>query len=428
MKIIIALIVFSILIIIHELGHFLLAKKNDILVVEFSLGMGPRLFSFTKGETKYSLKLLPFGGSCAMLGEDEDLESERSFNKKSVWARISVIVAGPVFNFLLAFVLALIVIGLVGYDPSRVTAVDPEAPVYETGIREGDTITSFNDRSVHFGREIFLEEYINPASDKSIDITYERNGKESTASFLPKAVSKYAVGIRYYSTDAPAQISEVVEGGAMKEAGVNTGDIITSVNGTVIENGIQLGEYLQGLDMGAGEALAITLERNGKSFQVSVIPEMSTYYELGFAYNLMREKTSPWGVMKYSFFELTYQIETVFRSLVLMVSGHVSADDISGPVGIVGIIGDTYSESLQYGALMTIMSMANLTIMLSTNLGVINLIPFPALDGGRLFFLVLEGIRRKPIPKEKEGLVHFIGMILLMALMVFIIFNDLKKL
>lgn len=428
MEIIIALIVFSVLVIIHEMGHFLFAKKNDIQVVEFSLGMGPRLFSFTKGDTKYSLKLLPFGGSCAMLGEDEDHESDKSFNKKTVWARMSVIIAGPFFNFFLAFILALIVIGFVGYDPARIVSLDPEAPAYEAGLKEGDMITSFNGHSVRFGREIFLEEYINPVSDDPVELTYKRDGQNKTIFLQPHKINKYAIGIRYYSTDASAEITELVTGGVMEEAGVLTGDIVTEINGNSINNGVELGEYMQSLDLGNGESLSLVLDRNGTKIQVEVLPEMTTYYDLGFNYNLLREKTSALNVIKYSFFELLYQIETVFRSLLLMVTGQVSADDISGPVGIVDIIGETYTESIQYGALMIFLSLANLTIMLSMNLGVINLLPFPALDGGRLVFLIIEAVRKKPVPKEKEGMVHFIGMIFLMALMVFIIFNDLKKL
>lgn len=120
MKIIIAILMFSFIIIFHELGHFLLAKKNKIKVNEFCLGLGPTLFGITKGETKYSIKLLPFGGACMMEGEDGESESEGSFNSKSVWARIAVVAAGPVFNFILAFLLALIVIGTAGFDRPEV--------------------------------------------------------------------------------------------------------------------------------------------------------------------------------------------------------------------------------------------------------------------------------------------------------------------
>ena len=134
MGIVIALLVFGFLVFFHELGHFLLAKKNGIAVTEFSIGMGPRLFSFVRGETRYSLKAFPFGGSCQMLGEDGESTDESAFHNRSVWARISVVVAGPIFNFILAFLLALIVIGYVGYDKPVVIGVMEGFPAEEAGL------------------------------------------------------------------------------------------------------------------------------------------------------------------------------------------------------------------------------------------------------------------------------------------------------
>ena len=135
MGIVLAILVFGLIIFVHEMGHFLLAKANKIRVDEFSLGMGPRIFSFTKGETRYSLKLLPLGGSCMMGEDDADDMSEGSFNSKSVWARISVVVAGAIFNFILALVFAIITVGITGYITPKISAVDKEYPAAEAGIR-----------------------------------------------------------------------------------------------------------------------------------------------------------------------------------------------------------------------------------------------------------------------------------------------------
>ena len=157
MKILIALLIFSGIILFHELGHFLLAKKNGIVVTEFSLGMGPRLLSTVKGGTRYSLKLLPLGGSCAMLGEDTAEESlPGSFNAASVWRRISVVAAGPVFNFILAFVLSVFVVGLAGYDPAQVTAVAEGSAAEAAGLQEGDLITEYQGYQIDFGKDLYL--------------------------------------------------------------------------------------------------------------------------------------------------------------------------------------------------------------------------------------------------------------------------------
>ena len=144
MKILIAVIIFSAIIIIHELGHFLLAKKNGIVVTEFSLGMGPRLFSTQKGETRYSVKLFPIGGSCAMLGEDTGEELPGTFNSAPVWGRISVVAAGPVFNFILAFILSVVITAFVGYDPAEIMEVEGGSPAAEAGLRKGDIITEYD--------------------------------------------------------------------------------------------------------------------------------------------------------------------------------------------------------------------------------------------------------------------------------------------
>ena len=143
MKIILALLIFSAIILFHELGHFLLAKKNKIVVTEFSLGMGPRLLSTEKNGTRYSLKLLPLGGSCAMLGEDMEDESKGTFNGAPVWGRIATVAAGPVFNFILAFVFAVLIVTLVGYDPAEVTQVESGSTVAEAGLQEGDIIKEY---------------------------------------------------------------------------------------------------------------------------------------------------------------------------------------------------------------------------------------------------------------------------------------------
>lgn len=144
MSLIIAMLMLGIIIMIHEFGHFLFAKLNGIGVIEFSLGMGPRLFSFEKGGTRYSFKILPFGGSCMMLGEDEGITDESAFNNKSVWARISVVAAGPVFNFILAFGLSMVLIGITGYDTTRLAGVVDGYPAQAAGMEAGDVIKSIN--------------------------------------------------------------------------------------------------------------------------------------------------------------------------------------------------------------------------------------------------------------------------------------------
>ncbi|MCR5793386.1 MAG: RIP metalloprotease RseP [Lachnospiraceae bacterium] len=363
-KIIAALIIFSIIVVIHELGHFLLAKKNGIFVTEFSVGMGPRIATICKTKdgirggffvstksmneregwqdvTKYSIKLLPLGGSCIMLGEDEIIEDEAAFNKKGVWARISVVFAGPFFNFILAFVLAMILVAYVGYQPSVISDVEAGMPMEKAGLKAGDEIIQINNSKINMTEDIAAYMTFHPMDGSKVDIRYVRDGQKYDASVTP----------------------------------VKT-------------------------DMG---------------------------YRLGFSYAGEYKKATPVEVVKYGFLECKYWVKVTVLSLKQMVLGKVSKDDIAGPVGIVNMVGDVIEETEQYGFMTMVMSLINMCILLSANLGVMNLLPIPALDGGRLVFLFIEVIRGKPVDQDKEGMVHFIGLVALMLLMVLVAYNDIMR-
>jgi regulator of sigma E protease len=333
---------FSIIILFHELGHFLLAKKNGIRVNEFCLGLGPTLFGVTKGETKYSVKLFPFGGACMMEGEDGESEDQKAFGQKSVWARISVVAAGPVFNFIMAFVFAVILLSCIGIDRPVVSETINGYSAQAAGMQKGDVIVKINQKKIHFYREVSMYTFFYPG--ETLEVTYQRNGEEKTAVIEPKLDEKsgrYMIGIK-------AQ--------AQRERG-------------------------------------------------------------GFLTNL-----------KYGAHEVGYWIWTSLQSLKMLVTGKVSLNELSGPVGIVKTIGDTYDASKQDGIFYIFLSMLNFSILLSANLGVMNLLPLPALDGGRLIFLILEAVRKKRVDPEKEGMVHFVGIMILMGLMVLVMFNDIRKL
>ena len=340
MSYILALIIFSAIVIFHELGHFLLAKWNGIEVIEFSLGMGPRLLSHVWGDTRYSLKLLPIGGSCQMVGEEEASDSAGAFGNKSVWARIAVVAAGPVFNFILAWVLALIIVGSVGYDNTMVDII-PDSAAAEAGMEDGDQIISINGSRTWLYREVSL--YSSLHQGQTATVVFERNGEKQTVVLTPKQS-----------------------------------------------------------DTGA--------------------------YLYGFSRTVQREKGGVLETVGYSCAEIRYWLKATVESLKMLIGGQVGLEEMSGPVGIVSTIGDTYKESRVDGWYYVTMNMIMIAILLSVNLGVMNLLPIPALDGGRLVFLILEAIRGKAIPQEKESMVHFTGFVLLMGLMAVILFSDLHKL
>lgn len=437
MKIIIALLIFGIIVFIHELGHFLLAKANKIKVEEFSIGMGPRLFHFQKGETRYSIKLLPLGGSCMMLGEDEASDDERAFDNKSVFARFAVVFAGPFFNFLFAFVLAIVLIALVGADAPSVLSVEEDSPAAEAGLQTGDVITDYNGYTIGVGREIYISDYFKPVGADGISISFVRDGEKRHTTLTPKKVSKYYLGMNYSANGNPAKIT-VVKDGALDNAGLQDNDVITGINGTRVASGQEFNTYVSEHEL-TEAPVSVTYERDGKEATASVTPIRNDFYTTGFTYNCNYAssgdsdvvdgniKVGVIGILKYSLLEIRYQIKSVVLSLKHLVTGKVSADAVAGPVGIVNMVGDVYSESAQYGMLAVFESMASFCIMLSANLGVMNLLPIPALDGGRLLFMIVEMIRGKKMDTDKEGFVHFIGFVLLMALMVVVMFNDIRN-
>nr|WP_317362057.1 RIP metalloprotease RseP [uncultured Blautia sp.] len=426
MKILIALLVFSVIVLFHELGHFLLAKRNGIAVTEFSLGMGPRLLSTEKGGTRYSLKLFPIGGSCMMVGEDEDDDSEGSFNNASVWARISVVAAGPIFNFILAFVFAMIITSVVGYDPARVLQVTEGSPAAQAGLKEGDIITEFQGRHISIGRDLDSYMTLHGLKDEEISLTYERDGKKHDIQFQANSESRYMLGFTYLSEGTP-EITQVMLNSAMAKAGVMPGDIIREVNGTAVADSQELQAYLQEHPLD-GTEITLGIERDGKVETISAIPQMTKHVDSGFIYNIYREKTNFLGVMKYSAVEVRYWVSTTVESLMMLIKGQFSVNDLSGPVGIIDVIGDSYEEAKSEGAMMVWMQMLYWAILLSANLGVMNLLPIPALDGGRLVFLLIESVRKKRLNPNVEGMIHFAGFVLLMMLMVFVMFNDFRRL
>lgn len=342
MGIIIAILLFSFIIIFHELGHFLLAKANGIRVDEFSLGLGPTLIGKQIGGTFFCIKLLPFGGACMMGEDDADDTSEGSFNSKSVWARISVIAAGPVFNLILAWIFCVILIGATGYQSTEITSVLDGYSAQEEGLQPGDVIKEINGRNVHLWDDVRLYTLTHP-NDTPYEVVYERDGEEYTAMIEPRQL----------------------EGDGSPLLGV------TSEN----------------------------FERPGV-----------------------------FGSMQYGMYKLKYWINYTVDSLRMLVTGQVGIKDMSGPVGIVNVVDDVYQSAAPAGVLAIILNLMNFGTFLSANLGVVNLLPIPALDGGRLVFLIIEAVRRKRVPPEKEGMVHFAGFAALMILMVVVMYNDIMKL
>ena len=274
-----------------------------------------------------------------MVGEDMESDEENAFNKKGVWTRISVVAAGPIFNFILAFVGAVVMILCIGVDKPVIAEMLEGYPAYEAGVRAGDEIVSMNGRNIGVYRDVSM--YIQLHQGEEIDLVYARDGQRYETIIQPK----------------------------MGEDG---------------------------------------------------------YYLMGITGGGYTKCEGPLEVVKYAGAEVGYWIHMVFDSLKMMVSGQVKREDVGGPVRIVGMIGDTYEQSAAISGFAVFINLLNMVIFLSANLGVMNLLPIPALDGGRLLLMLVEVVTRKRVPEKVEGYIHMAGFVVLMGFMVFIVFNDIS--
>lgn len=339
MTILIAILVFGVIIMIHELGHFLVAKKCHVRVHEFAIGMGPTLLKWTpKGsETKYALRLLPIGGFVSMEGEDEDSDDPNAFRAKPVWQRILIVVAGAVMNLVLGFVVMIIMTSMSNNIPTTtIHSFRDGAVSSQSGLMVNDTILRINHAAVSIDQDIIYE-FVND-EDGIFSMTVRRDG----------------------------QIVEL-------------------------------------------PSVQFAMQQKEGSEKPQLVIDFSVFG---------KDKTIG-SVLGYSAQRTVYTGKVIWRSLLDMLRGRYQVSEISGPVGVVQIIGEASSMGVDV--------LLGIVAFITINIGVFNLLPLPALDGGRLLFLLVELIRRKPVKPEYEGYVHFAGIILLLGLMVFVTYQDIVR-
>ena len=327
-----SIIIFLLVILIHEFGHFIVAKMNGVSVLEFSVGMGPKLFQKESNGTLYSLRLLPVGGYCQLEGEDEENDSPNSLNNQSPFVRLKVILAGAIMNFILAFIL-LILLMSVSRVSTEVSGVLEDSPAYSSGIQTGDKIVSINGKNINDGEELLknIKE-----SQGDLDIGVIRDSQSKNIKVTPRLENN------------------------VRKIGVNFQEEYDIKNFSLI-----------------------------KGFKKGVI----------------------------TFLNLTGML---YKFLGMLITGQLGLGGVSGPVGVVKEIGNAAKTGV-----------ANLIFLLAyinINLGVFNLLPIPALDGGRAIFLLIEMIFGKKISQEKEGYIHMVGLILLLALIAVVTIKDVIKL
>ncbi len=341
-SIVLAILIFGFLILIHEFGHYIMARTFKVGVNEFAIGMGPKLLSKKSKKTGivYSIRALPVGGFVSMVGEDEENERDDSLNKKPVWQRFIIMAAGSVMNLVFGFIMTAVLVGMLwnSLGNTKIAYLTESAIANGTQFELGDKILSINGEPV----------------STSYDLQY-----------------------------------------------------------TIMHDG--------------GENNTVKVLRDGKKVTLKNVSFIETYEVDGkqgsrYVFRIQREKFGVGVFLKHTFNRSVTTVEMIWESVLDLVTGRYGIDQLSGPVGITSEIGK--AAKVGDGG----KTLINLTAIIALNLGVMNLLPLPALDGGRILFLIVEGIRRKPIKRELEGYIHFAGLVLFMLLFLFISYKDIIKL
>jgi regulator of sigma E protease len=416
----------------HEYGHMLAARKNGVVVEEFSVGFGPRILSHKskKSGTVYSWKAIPFGGSCAMMNEEEGEPVPGSFVGAKLWQRALIVAAGPLFNFLMALMAAVVLVAFSGADQPIVTEVETGSAAEEAGLEAGDEIVSYDGRSILNSRDLYINEIIYGDPVDETEITVIRDGEKVRITYQPETVTRWMLGFYYSDTDdnSGVQITQLEKDSALKDAGLESGDVITALNGVELSNSEDLQNYLEENPLD-GSAVDVTYRRGSRTYTAEdVVPKEVVQGVRNFSYNMGYERQGFFGVIKYSFVEVAYNVRLVWKTLGGLVTGIFSINDFTGPIGIVKTVGDTYQQAVEevsFGAgLLTLMS---ILVMISANLGVMNLIPLPALDGGRLLLFLIEAIRKKPVSQKVQYYIDSIGLAALLMFSAYVTIHDILR-
>lgn len=428
MGIIVALVALSILIIIHELGHFLVAKAVGIKVLEFSLFMGPKLFSFTKGETTYSLRLIPMGGFVKMEGEEESSGNPRAFSNQPVGKRALVIAAGPVMNILSAFIFATIFLANTGFYTNTITEFYEDSVVQSAGAEIGDKFLSYGGRRLYEpASDLTLFMYGEDGSERELVYYDVSENKKVTKMITPgRTPTRVRLGFSaQVEGNIGTNVIDIIETDSpLMKAGIKRGDRIIKLDDTEVFNVPDIQNYLNTTRKDKSAPLTVTVERNGKVLVFENIKPFSDFsYTL--AINLEHKRGNVFEVMGASAKFCLSTARNVLMTLKWLFNGTISIRELSGPVGIIGAVGSVVETKQSFGQIL--LNLIYMGSFISINLGIMNLIPFPALDGSMLIILLIEKVRGKPIPQERVGMISFIGFILLMGILVITLFNDIPR-
>lgn len=401
------------LVFIHESGHFLVAKLCKVKVNEFAIGFGPTIWKNEKGETKYALRLIPLGGFVSMEGEEEHSEKEGSFSKTSIPKRMAIVAAGGIVNIVFALLVYFILMTTTGnFASQKIEKLQEGYAAIDSGIMAGDEIIQLGKKRIRNKSDI--TKVLEKSNGSPMEITVKRNQELLKYTLTPTKIPSKDTGIYLgaQGEDVSTKIVGVYPNSPSEQAGIETNDIILAINGK--EVGKDPYKVVQYIAESEGE-VDFTLQRKDDILHIKLTPNMINNYYLGVQFEKAPQNLGT--NLYYAFWDTRDFITDIVDNLKMLFTGKVSTNQLMGPVGISGVVAETNG----------IADFAYILALISLSLGVTNLLPFPALDGGKLVLLMIEAIRRKPLKENIEIGIQMAGFVILILLSIYITYNDVLR-
>jgi regulator of sigma E protease len=419
------LFVLGVLIFVHELGHFMMARRLGVRVLTFSLGFGPKILKFQRGDTEYCVSAIPLGGYVKMAGENPDdprSGNPDEFLSRTKWERFQILIMGPAMNVLLAVVVMALIfmqgaqVPAYQDEPPIIGAVLPDSPAERVGIRPGDRILTVAGDEVDTWEQLFMA--VGTRAGRDVAITLLRDGETHRLTVVPNSQTRFEVGDIGVLPDVYASVEAITDEPA-RQAGLQKGDVIVAINGERMVIGRQI---IDAIGRSGGRELDLTFRRNGEQRTVSLTPvQRGEQWMIGIQIAEATKEFQP-GPAEAIALSVSRNIEfggLIFKTLAGLFIGETSPRQLMGPVAIAQLSGE--AAAANWTALFTLMA------SISLNLGLLNLLPIPVLDGGHIFIMALEGVARRDFSMAVKEKMFLAGFVLLMMLMVTVIYNDLTR-